>query len=71
MKQTFENHLQKIKTFLENQPNIQVLKLKYDQVVTDPQTTVEKIINFLNLSSSLAQEMASIVNPSLYRNKLN
>jgi hypothetical protein len=68
MKQTFENHLQKIKTFLENQPNIQILELKYNQVVSDPQSATEKISKFFNNELDI-KKMTSVVNPKLYRNK--
>lgn len=68
MKQTFRSHLQKVKQWLNQQDNMEVIYLKYDQAVANPQPAAQKIIEFLQLDLDI-QAMTSVVNPNLYRNK--
>jgi hypothetical protein len=69
MKESFKKHLKKIKSWFDEQDNIKVVYLKYDQVVEDPQSAAERISKFLNEEFDI-KAMTSVVNPDLYRNKV-
>ena len=66
----FEQHLRLIRPWLRKQQNISVLDLHYSKVVKDPLQGAAQIAGFLK--TDLDQErMASVVDPSLYRNRTN
>ncbi len=66
----FEQHLRLIRSWLRKQQNISVLDLHYSNVVREPLQGAAQIVGFLK--TDLDQErMASVVDPSLYRNRTN
>ena len=65
----FEQHLRLIQPWLRRQHNFSVLDLHYSEVVNDPLQGAAAIAGFLK--TDLDQErMASVVDPSLYRNRI-
>ena len=65
----FEQHLREVKTWMESQPNLEVLQLNYAEVVTNPEAEAERMSGFLGLDLDW-KEMARAVDPGLYRNRL-
>jgi hypothetical protein len=68
MKAIYLIHLQNMKNWLQTQANIQTLYIDYNQVIQNPEAWAHKIQKFLNLEDA-AQEMASVVDPKLYRQR--
>ncbi len=64
----FGKHLAKITNWLANRPNIKTLYLQYDEVLADPARTAAELNRFFGGLLD-EQAMASVVDPSLYRNK--
>jgi hypothetical protein len=64
----FEKHLQATKAWLQTQPNMAVLEIDYNQMVTNPAPFLQKINSFLgnNLNT---EQMARAIDPHLYRNR--
>ena len=64
----FEKHLQKIITWLDSNANFEVLYVNYNELLTDPEPWVEKIIAFLDRPLE-AGAMAAVIDPKLYRQR--
>jgi predicted AlkP superfamily phosphohydrolase/phosphomutase/tetratricopeptide (TPR) repeat protein len=64
----FKKQLEQSKEWLDRQPNIDVMFVNYADVVNDPQEQAENINGFLGNTLNL-EEMVSVVDPTLYRNK--
>jgi hypothetical protein len=68
MARMFENHLQKVYQWLEEQPNFSVLYVDYNQLLGEPAPWAEKISGFLGGALDV-ERMAEVVDPALYRNR--
>jgi hypothetical protein len=68
LKRNYLRHLEEVKKWLEKQKNIDVLYLNYSDVVNDPASTVESIVNFLGIKLD-TQEIAEVIDASLYRQR--
>ncbi len=64
----FQNHLKQVETWLSAQPNIQVLYIHYNEMMTDPQTQVDRIARFLRPGLDVVK-MAAVVDHKLYRER--
>ncbi len=64
----FEQHLRLIQAWLRKQQNFSVLDLHYSEVINDPLRGAAQIAGFLKTDLD-QQRMASVVDPSLYRNR--
>ena len=64
----FNEHLRKIKKWLGNQPNFDVLYISYNDILKDPVSNVQKINTFLNNSLD-TEKMISVVDKKLYRQR--
>jgi hypothetical protein len=64
----YKNHLKEIETWLEQQPNMSILYVSYNQVLQDPQHNLKRINEFLggNLDT---QAMLQVVDQTLYRER--
>lgn len=69
MADLFAKHLVKVKTWLRQQPNFSVLDVDYNAMLKDPVPYVRAINQFLD-STLDEQAMAAVVNPTLYRNRV-
>jgi hypothetical protein len=64
----FRFDLARCDKWLEQQSHIACLKVDYRQVVSDPQTALSKIVDFLGGELDLAA-MCGVVDVNLYRNR--
>jgi RNase adaptor protein for sRNA GlmZ degradation len=68
IKQHFTRHLEKLRAWLAEQGNFEVLYVRYKEVVEDPREQAERISAFLPGKADAAS-MAGTVDPALYRNR--
>ncbi len=64
----FRKHLIKIKTWIHQQPNISVLDVDYNALMSDPGMYLERINEFLGKDLD-TDKMLEVVDPSLYRQR--
>jgi len=64
----FMGHLTSIKAWLNQQPNIRVLYINYNDLIQDPKPTVEAVANFL-VSPLDKQSMMEVPDRKLYRQR--
>ncbi|MEA3335274.1 MAG: sulfotransferase domain-containing protein [Chloroflexota bacterium] len=70
MARLFAKHTQKVDLWLNSQPNISVLYVDYNEVVSNPHQSVGQANRFLGGHLD-EQAMISAVDPQLYRNRAN
>ena len=68
MKRLFENHLKETILWLQEQENVEVIYVDYKVALDDPTGQAKRIKGFLGGAMETAQ-MASAVDPNLYRNR--
>ncbi|MFO0891169.1 MAG: sulfotransferase [Isosphaeraceae bacterium] len=68
IKKAFTNHLDKLHRWLDQQPNMSVLRLPYAEVLADPDAATRRICEFLSGKPDPAA-MIKAIDPSLYRNR--
>ena len=68
MGQIFTRHLDDITAWLDTQPHLDVIYVNYSDVMAQPLASAETIRRFLGNRLD-AHKMASVVDPSLYRNR--
>lgn len=64
----FRKHLYKIKSWLDQQANMEVLDVNYNEVLKNPQEYIPQINSFLNNQLD-EQKMGTVVDRSLYRQR--
>ena len=64
----FKQHLEDIKTWLAEQPNMDVIYVNYNEVILDPWLGAQKVVTFLGGSLNV-QNMVGVINKSLYRER--
>jgi hypothetical protein len=64
----FSKHLDQVTAWIALQPNIDVLYVNYNEVLTDPSGHAQKINRFLGNTLD-AGKMAQVIDPSLYRQR--
>jgi len=64
----YENHLKKIETWLEQQPNMRTLYISYNQVLLDPGPILYRINQFLGGNLDM-KPMLQVVDQNLYRER--
>lgn len=67
--QTFSRQLESTKSWLEGQPNIEVLYVNYKDVINNAMETAEEVNSFLDTDLEILK-MAEAVDKDLYRNKV-
>ncbi|PLW92909.1 MAG: hypothetical protein C0592_08340 [Marinilabiliales bacterium] len=67
--ETFKKDLVRIDNWFEMQPNIEVMKVSYSDIIASPEEYVEKIVSFLPECELDAGKMLTAIDPELYRNK--
>jgi hypothetical protein len=65
---TFQKQREQAEAWLKSQPNIQVLKLNYAQVIENPEECAELVHAFIGDELNVEAMVAS-VDKNLYRNK--
>jgi hypothetical protein len=68
MQKQFEDHLKAIKYWLARQPNIDVMYVEYNKMITNPGEYSIKITEFLGMPLDV-EKMNSVPNERLYRNR--
>lgn len=66
--QKFETHLQKVKEWLNAQQNMECFYVNYHAIVKEPLRGAQEIQRFLQVPLRV-EEMAAVVDPSLYRSR--
>jgi len=69
VKTLFEKHLSSLEQWFKQKPNFSVLNMDYAEVIANPQRESLKIESFLYPSID-PEAMASVVDPTLYRNRV-
>lgn len=64
----FRNHVVKFAAWVKERPNIQVLDVNYNDILADPALIIAGIDRFLGDGLD-KEQMAHVVEPSLYRNR--
>jgi hypothetical protein len=70
MKELFSNHLKRIRMWLEEQPNFQVLYVEHRSCIAEPFNQSRRMKEFLKRDMD-TEKMASVVDPALYRNRMS
>ena len=65
----FRDHLYKIRLWIARQPNMNCLFIKYFDVINAPLHCARQISSFLEVECD-PHSMASVVDPALYRNRI-
>ena len=68
MEQQFQAHLAAMKPWLIRQPNMEVLYVNYNALITEPVLFCEKIASFLDVPLNQSQ-MLTVPDKELYRNR--
>jgi hypothetical protein len=69
MARLFGQHLVKVRNWLDAQPNIDVLHVSYNAVLSDPRAQAKRINRFFGGNLDVAA-IVEVVDPELYRNRL-
>jgi hypothetical protein len=64
----FQRHLAKVQAWLAQQPNIEVIHVRYDETIREPLLQAERV-NALLGNCLDVEEMARVVDPELYRQR--
>lgn len=64
----FEKHLEKVRDWLAAQPNMEVLYVKYNEILSEPADAVARVNEFLGNSLD-ADAMLGVVDKQLYRQR--
>jgi hypothetical protein len=70
MAEKFEKHLKQVKDWIAHQGNIEVLYVKYNEVIADPLRYSKVVNNFLGEDLNI-KTMAEAVEETLYRQRKN
>jgi hypothetical protein len=70
MAEMFQEHLKRVRVWLANQPNMKILYVDYNALMSDPASQVEAVAEFLGLNDQLAA-MLAVPDKKLYRQKKN
>lgn len=70
MQKEFEEHLAATQYWLARQPNIDVLYVEYNAMLTNPDAHSEKIATFLEMPLD-TKKMSAVPNEGLYRNRIS
>lgn len=68
MAELFQEHLKRVRVWLANQPNMDVLYVDYNALMGDPAPAVKEVANFLGLDEKL-EAMLAVPDKNLYRQK--
>ena len=64
----FQAHLDQVESWLENQPNFDTLYISYNEILKDPEETIDRINKFLGGHLDV-DSMESVIDKSLHRQK--
>jgi predicted AlkP superfamily phosphohydrolase/phosphomutase/TolA-binding protein len=64
----FQEHLRKVEHWQTQSPNVEMLRLRYDDVLADPRTAMEQVGKFLGNQLDV-ETMVRVVDPKLHRER--
>lgn len=64
----FRRHLERVQSWLDAQPNLDVIYVSYNQVLQSPRDEARRIVAFLDEGLDV-DAMAGVVDPKLYRQR--
>ena len=64
----FEKHIQQVESWMQNHPNLEYLDVDYNDMLKNPRSQIEAIVQFLGRELDI-DTMAAIVEPKLYRQR--
>ncbi|MEJ2252530.1 MAG: sulfotransferase domain-containing protein [Candidatus Lokiarchaeota archaeon] len=67
--EAFKKEVKEIKRWIDNKDDIDMLSIHYTDVIKHPRKEIKKIKKFLGIDLNL-EDMISVVDPDLYRNKV-
>ena len=70
MAEMFQEHLKRVRVWLANQPNMEILYVDYNALMADPAHEIKAVAEFLGLSDHL-DAMLAVPDKKLYRQKAN
>jgi hypothetical protein len=70
MAEIFQEHLKRVRVWLANQPNMDVLYVDYNALMGDPGPEIKAVAEFLGLSENLGS-MLAVPDKKLYRQKVS
>jgi hypothetical protein len=70
MAEIFQEHLKRVRVWLANQPNMEVLYVDYNTLMADPDPEIKAVAEFLDLTEHL-DAMLAVPDKKLYRQKAN
>ena len=65
----FRKHLSVIKPWLARQPNMEVLYISYNSLMSNPEPSCRRVIDFISSEPQYLERMLSVPNGELYRNR--
>ena len=68
MAEMFQEHLKRVRVWLANQPNMEVLYVDYNALMADPAPEIKSVATFLGLNKRL-DAMLAVPDQKLYRQK--
>jgi len=68
MAEMFQEHLKRVRVWLANQPNMDVLYVDYNALMADPDSEIKSVADFLGLNEKL-NAMLAVPDKKLYRQK--
>jgi hypothetical protein len=70
MAEMFQEHLKRVRVWLANQPNMEILYVDYNTLMADPNPEIKAVADFLDLTDQL-DAMLAVPDKKLYRQKAN
>jgi len=70
MAEMFQEHLKRVRVWLANQPNMDILYVDYNALMADPDPEIKAVAEFLGLTENL-DAMLAVPDKKLYRQKVN
>ena len=70
MAEMFQEHLKRVRVWMANQPNMDVLYVDYNKLMGTPDPEIKAVAEFLGLSENL-DAMLAVPDKKLYRQKAN
>lgn len=70
MAEMFQEHLKRVRVWLANQPNMEILYVDYNALMTNPDPEIKAVAEFLGLNENL-NAMLAVPDKKLYRQKAN
>jgi hypothetical protein len=68
MAELFHRHVEQVEAWISEQPNVDAIYVDYGQVLAEPLEQAQRVNQFLDNALD-AEQMAGVVDPSLYRQR--